>query len=109
MESAPVESSLPDPAAWATSTATRLRYLQANFADDTPESREGYLEDEVKRALQPVPSSKREVYLEALTEKFPTWESATVSVAGPSTIAAPQSPEEIWNLFLRTLPQYSLE
>lgn len=107
--SAAGSSSLPDPADWATSLAARLRYLQANFADDTADNREAYLEDEVRRALQPVPTSKRTVYVEALNEKFPTWESATVSVAGPSTLAAPQSPEEIWNLFLKTLPQYSAE
>ena len=102
-------ASLPDAGRWATSLAARLRYLQANFADDAAENREAYLEDEVRRALQPVPASKRAEYLDALNEKFPTWESATVSVSGPSTLAAPQSPEEIWNLFLKTLPQYSAE
>lgn len=110
MAPAPDETtSLPDPAVWATGTAARLRYLQASFADDSSESREGFLEDEVKRALAPVPASKRAAYIDALAEKFPTWDSATVSVAGPATVPAPQSPEEIWNLFLRTLPQYSLE
>ena len=54
-----VTPELPEPEAWASSFGQRLRYLQANLADETPDSRQSYLEEELKRALQPVPSSRR--------------------------------------------------
>ncbi|MDR2673677.1 MAG: hypothetical protein LBC18_02125 [Opitutaceae bacterium] len=101
---------LPDAPAWAVSTASRLRYLQANFADDSRENRESFLEDELKKLLEPVPAGKRQLYLDTLAEKFPTWESLADAPPAPAdTPAAGMSPDDVWALFLKTLPRYSLE
>lgn len=105
-------ASLPDAPVWAAGAAARLRYLQANFADDSRENRESFLEDELKKLLAPVPAGKRQLYLDALAEKFPTWESlATATTAPAAGAAAPgeMSPDDIWTLFLKTLPRYTLE
>ena len=101
---------LPDAPVWAANTASRLRYLQANFADDSRENRESFLEDELKKLLDPVPASKRQPYLDALAEKFPTWESLATASAEPAAAdTGEMSPEDVWSLFLKTLPRYSLE
>jgi hypothetical protein len=101
---------LADTSAWAAAAAVRLRYLQANFADDPVESREAFLEDELKKLLDPVPLGKRQAYLDTLAEKFPTWESLS-SAPGVAEKAAADStsPDEIWSLFLKTLPKFSPE
>jgi hypothetical protein len=99
---------------WAVGAAARLRYLQANFADDTRENRESFLEDELKKLLAPVPAGKRQLYLDTLAEKFPTWESLAAAPDEPTAAAAPapggeMTPDAIWTLFLKTLPRYTLE
>lgn len=93
---------------WASSLGNRLKYLQSNLAEETPENRQGYIEEELRRALQAVPASKRGAYLDALAERFPTWELATVSVSAPSAVAQ-QTPEEIVKSFLHLVPQLSVE
>ncbi|MDR0353889.1 MAG: hypothetical protein LBI02_11295 [Opitutaceae bacterium] len=100
---------LPDAPVWAANTASRLRYLQANLADDARENRESFLEDELKKLLDPVPAGKRQLYLDTLAEKFPTWES--LAAAAPAAEAGPDgmAPDDIWALFLKTLPRYTLE
>jgi hypothetical protein len=102
------------PLDWAVATAHRLRYFQANFADDPRESRESFLEDELRRLLEPVPPSKRQEYLDLLAEKFPTWVSLATAAApadapadaAAGTATAPQTPEDVWALFLKTLPRF---
>ncbi|MDR3228889.1 MAG: hypothetical protein LBT53_05710 [Puniceicoccales bacterium] len=103
------------PLDWVLVTAHRLRYFQANFADDPRESREAFLEEELRRLLEPVPPSKRQEYLDLLAEKFPTWESLATTVApaaaplgtdAAGAAAAPQTPEDVLALFLRTLPRF---
>jgi hypothetical protein len=109
-KNAPATSAgLSDAPVWAASTASRLRYLQANFADDSRESRESFLEDELKKLLEPVPASKRQLYLDALAEKFPTWESLATAAAATAASPGEMSPDDVWSLFLKTLPRYSLE
>lgn len=101
---------LTDAPAWAAAAATRLRYLQANFADDPAESREAFLEDELKKLLDPVPLGKRQLYLDTLAEKFPTWESLSGAPAVAAKAASEErTPDEVWALFLKTLPKFSLE
>jgi hypothetical protein len=58
----------------------RLRLLQASFADDDAALRRDYLEEEIERELQSVPSSRRQEYLDALAERFPEGEGATSQV-----------------------------
>jgi hypothetical protein len=103
-----VSSELQEPDAWASSFGQRLRYLQANLSDETPENRQSYLEDELKRALQPVPSSRRSAYLDALAQRFPTWDMATVTV-DPSANVTAQTPDEIVSAFLQLAPTLSGE
>ena len=99
---------LADTAAWAAAAAVRLRYLQANFADDPAESREAFLEEELKKLLDPVPLGKRQAYLDTLAEKFPTWESLSAAPAIADKAASDStSPDEVWSLFLKTLPKFS--
>lgn len=101
---------LTDPATWAISAANCLRYLQANLADDPAESREAFLETELQKLLEPVPLGKRQLYLDALAEKFPTWESLSTSPAVTGKPAGEErTPEEVWALFLKTLPKFSIE
>ncbi len=101
---------LSDAPAWAAAAAVRLRYIQANFADDPAESRESFLEDELKKLLDPVPLGKRQLYLDTLAEKFPTWESLSSAPSVAAKAASDErTPDEVWSLFLKTLPKFSLE
>ena len=93
---------------WASSIGNRMKYLQANLAEETPEVRQEYLEEDLRRALQDVPNSKRGSYLDALNERFPTWELATVTVNTPSAVTR-QTPDEIVKAFLQLVPQLSAE
>ncbi|MGH9099705.1 MAG: hypothetical protein ACRDV8_05675, partial [Acidimicrobiales bacterium] len=96
------------PAAWASSLGNRLKYLQANLADETPENRQAYVEEELRRALQALPPSKRGPYLDSLSERFPTWELATVP-GGTSAAAVQATPDETVKAFLQLVPQLSAE
>jgi hypothetical protein len=99
---------LAEPATWAAALGNRLKYLQANLAEETGENRQVYLEEELRRALQTVPASKRGLYLDALAERFPTWELATVAVANPAALTQPTT-DEIVKAFLQLAPQLSGE
>ncbi len=109
MQSTPANNvALTDPASWASTLGNRLKYLQANLAEETPENRQAYIEEELRRALQVVPASKRGEYLDALSERFPTWELATVAVNTPSAVTQ-QTPDEVVKSFLQLVPQLSAE
>src|ERR1700754_1631874 len=66
---------LSDEISWARRVGARLQMLQASFADDDAAARTGYVEEEIERALREVPTGRRTAYLEALAERFPSWES----------------------------------
>src|SRR5208283_7828 len=107
MQPAPANNvALAEPVTWAAALGNRLKYLQANLAEETGDNRQVYLEEELRRALQTVPASKRGLYLDALAERFPTWELATVAVAGPAAVTQPM-PDEIVKAFLQLAPQLS--
>jgi hypothetical protein len=109
MQSAPSNNAaLAEPEKWASSLGNRLKYLQANVAEETPENRQAYIEEELRRALQAIPASKRGLYLDALAERFPVWELATVAVSTPSAITQ-QTPDEVIKAFLQLAPQISGE
>lgn len=109
MQPAPANNvALAEPATWAAALGNRLKYLQANLAEETGENRQTYLEEELRRALQTVPASKRGLYLDALAERFPTWELATVAVANPAAVTQPM-PDEIVKAFLQLAPQLAGE
>ena len=73
-------------------TANRLRLIQVDFADESPDVRAGYLADEVQRAIGKLPPDQRPAFLDELKARFPTWDGQ-VGLGTPSQAAAPtQSP-----------------
>lgn len=75
-----------DAKAWASSLAARLRLIQAGFEADEPSTRQGFLMEEIERALKPLPPSRRMPYLDALEDNFPAWTSEVPD--------APEAPRE---------------
>jgi hypothetical protein len=72
--------------------------LQASFADDDAAARRDYIAEELEREIREIPASRRKAYLEALAERFPGWESATVPADELVPEAAPivdSSPESL--------------
>ena len=63
-------------------TANRLRLLQADLADATEAERREQLSDEVRRALEKVPSAERNAFLEGVEARFPGWEGGRVVTYG---------------------------
>jgi hypothetical protein len=99
-----MDSYLTEEALWASGLASRLKLLQANFADDAPATRQTYLTEEIERALKNVVPAKRKLYLEALAERFPAWQSAqTVPVAPTPLSAAPETPSELLARFIQVV------
>src|SRR5207302_2309102 len=80
---------------WAASVAARLRLVQASFADDSPETRERTLREEVDQALKAVALGQRKECIEALAMEFPVPESGKQNGSdghktGPATV--PEAP-----------------
>jgi len=55
-------------------TAHRLKLIQIDFADESPDVRQGYLSEEVERALGEVVPDERREFLRSLMDWFPTWD-----------------------------------
>ena len=55
-------------------TANRLRLIQIDFADESAETRRGYLSEEIERALDQVVPDQRQAFLTELLSRFPTWD-----------------------------------
>jgi hypothetical protein len=88
--------------------ATRLKYLQANLPDATPEARQVQIEQELSRALQELPVEKRGSHLYALAQAFPDWEMAAATAIAPAA-AARHTPVETIQSFLKLVPSLSGE
>jgi hypothetical protein len=106
-----MESYLTEEASWASGVAGRLRLIQANFADDEPKVRQGYLAEELERALKTIPSSRREQHLLALSDFFPSWASAAAAPTpdAPSGPARVETPEELLERFIQAAGDLSPE
>src|SRR4051812_27324107 len=104
----PIDVANAKPAAWATSLATRLKYLQANLPEATPEARQVQIEQELSRALQELPVEKRGSHLYALAQAFPDWEIAAATALVPAA-AARLSADELIRAFFQLVPQLSGE
>ena len=74
-----MEPQFSEEALWASGLASRLRLIQANFADDPSSVRQGYLVEEIERAIKPVAPSRRQTYLDCLAERFPSWDGVRSS------------------------------
>jgi hypothetical protein len=102
------DAALAEPGPWASSLGERWKYLQTSLASETPQDRQVFLEEEMRRALAAVPASKRGAYLDALAARYPAWEVAAVFVNNPAKVAR-QTPEEIISAFLQLTPKLSGE
>lgn len=98
-----MESHLAEESLWADALAARLRVLQANFADDDPATRQGYLVEEIERALKGCVPEKRKVLLDALTVQFPAWQEARPGPAATASTAVP-TPESLLDQLLAVVP-----
>ncbi len=63
-----------DRASLLAATANRLRLIQVDFADEPATVREGYLADELERAVGQLPPEHRATFLDDLARVFPTWD-----------------------------------
>ena len=86
-----------DRARLVAATANRLRLIQIDFADEPPEVRRGYLEEALEGALAEVLPEEREVFLEELKERFPTWDPNVELQApeAPPTTTSPLDAQEL--------------
>jgi hypothetical protein len=99
-----MDSYLTEEALWASGLASRLKLLQANFADDAPATRQNYITEEIDRALKTVVPAKRKLHLQALAERFPAWQAAQAApVPAPATSTAPEAPSELLARFIQVM------
>lgn len=63
----------------AEAIANRIRLIQVDFADDTPENRQAFLADEIERELADQTPARRRALLNELLERFPTWNAKMLS------------------------------
>ncbi len=91
-----METYLSEESLWAGGLAARLRLIQANFADDPPAVRQGYVMEEIERALKPVSPTRRKTHLDALVEHFPAWEGVRSTAQSDVSVgAAPMTAEDL--------------
>lgn len=105
-----MESYLSEEALWASGLASRLRLIQANFADDPSSVRQGYLVEEIERALKPVSPTRRRIYLDSLAERFPAWEGLRSAARSDVKVrSALLTPEEMVAGLIELAPTLSPE
>ena len=69
-------------------TANRLRLIQIDFADESTETRRGYLSEEIGRALDQVVPDQRQAFLTELLTRFPTWDPSVVASRAEEEVVA---------------------
>ena len=95
---------------WASGLASRLRLIQANFADDPSTVRQGYLIEEIERALKTVSPTRRKLHLDCLAERFPAWEGVRSAARSDVKVgAAPLTAEELVARLVELAPSLSPE
>jgi hypothetical protein len=105
-----MESHLSEESLWASGLASRLRLIQANFADDPSSVRQGYILEEIERALKTVSPTRRKAYLDCLGERFPSWDGVrSTAQSQVKTGAAPVAPEELVARLVELAPSLSPE
>jgi hypothetical protein len=72
-------------------TVNRLRLIQVDFADETEETRNGYLGEEIERALKIVLPDQRKEFLEKLTTRFPVGSFGSKVISDESTSPVSQA------------------
>jgi hypothetical protein len=77
-------------------TANRLRLIQSDLADESPETRREHMGEVLERALAGVNPGEREAFLSELEEVFPSWDgNVRVAEEGPAAVAAPADQREL--------------
>ena len=106
-----MDSHLSEEALWASGLASRLRLIQANFADDPSSVRQGYIVEEIERALKPVSPTKRGLFLDSLKERFPGWEGFRTAASSDTKNfgPAPLTAEELVKRLVELAPTLSPE
>src|ERR1051325_8079761 len=105
-----MESYLSEEALWASGLASRLRLIQANFADDPATVRQGYIVEEIERAIKTVSPTRRKAYMESLAERFPAWEGTRSAASSDvKTVTAPLTAEELVARLAELAPSLSPE
>jgi len=105
-----MDSHLSEESLWASGLASRLRLIQANFADDPSSVRQGYIVEEIERALKPVSPTKRTLYLDSLKERFPGWEGVRTAASSDTKFGpAPLTAEELVARLVEMAPSLSPE
>lgn len=103
-------SQLSEEVLWAGGLAARLRLLQANFADDSSADRQNYLIEEIEGALKSVSPTKKKLYLDCLSERFPAWQGLRSTAKSDVQVgAAPLAPEELVRRLVELAPTLSPE
>src|SRR5271157_2970278 len=97
-ETANMAEVMTDDSRWVNGVAARLRVLQANFADAQPAVRQGYLVEEIERALKQLPFNRRKPCLFSLAEQFPAWQGA--SEPAPVSGSKPETAEDLLERFI---------
>jgi hypothetical protein len=88
-------SHLSEEALWASGLAARLRLLQADLADDSPAARHQCLRDMIQDHLKELTPSKRQLHLEALRGRFPSWQASQAAPAATAPVTTTiDTPEE---------------
>ena len=77
-----------DRARLVAAAANRLRLIQIDFADESPEVRGGYLTEAIEGALGEVLPEQRDAFLKELMARFPTWDP-NLAIGAPRAEAAP--------------------
>jgi len=97
-------------------TANRLRLIQADLADEPAETRRAHLNDEVRAALEKVPSEERNDFLEAVGDRLPAWEGGRVvtgseggTMLSPTDMAEFNDPGFLLRQLVKVAPSMSDE
>jgi hypothetical protein len=100
-----MESHLSEESLWASALAARLRVLQVNFADDEPATRQEFINQEIERALKGSVPEKRKALLQALAQRFPSFEAAPAAQNHEPTGARtePETAEALLDKLLNAL------
>jgi len=99
--------------AWAARTAAQLRLIQADFADSSPEERQSYIEQEIRRAVEDILPEERAGYLGALETHFPlgdflnTLAASESTAPGAASAPADLSPEALVERLVKLAPALS--
>src|SRR5581483_412856 len=105
-----MDSYLSEEALWANGLAARLKLIQANFADDPASVRQGYITEEIQRALKPVSPTRRKLYLDCLAHRLPAWEGIrSTAESDVKSGPAPVRPEDLLASLVQLAPTLSPE